>query len=204
MATVIILLVCSYFLGSIPFGLIVGKVVKGVDIREHGSGNIGATNVMRILGPKWGTFVFILDVLKGFIPTFAASKLNLPSDWFIVLAGAMAAVGHTFSPFIKFKGGKGVATSLGLIIGLNPVIAGITLVIFTLVLLVTKYVSLSSCIATAGVFFMMLFWKSMNTPPSFLIVVGVLTLAIIIKHIPNFKRIANGTESKIGQKVKID
>ena len=199
-----ILFLCSFLLGAVPFGLLIGKLVKGIDIRLYGSGNIGTTNVIRIFGPVWGSIVFVLDVLKGFVPTYIALKLNLSSDWFVVLAGALSVFGHTFSPFLKFKGGKGVATSLGLIIGLNPIISAITFGIFVLVLSASKYVSLSSCIATLSVFFMMLLWKSMNVPTSFQIVVGILALAIVLKHIPNFKRIANKTEPKIGQRVKIN
>ena len=199
-----ILFLCSFLLGAVPFGLIIGKLAKGIDIRQYGSGNIGTTNVIRIFGPVWGSIVFVLDVLKGFVPTYIALKLNLSSDWFVVLAGALAVFGHTFSPFLKFKGGKGVATSLGLIIGLSPIISAITFGIFIFVLFVSKYVSLSSCIATISVFFMMLLWKNMDIPVSFQIVVGILTLAIILKHIPNFKRIVSKTEPKIGQRIKID
>lgn len=198
-----VLLLAAYILGSIPFGLIVGKLAKGVDIREHGSGNIGATNVLRILGPRWASVVFILDILKGFVPTFIAGNLGLTSDWFVVLAGAIAAFGHTFSVFIRFKGGKGVATSLGVIIGLNPIIAGLGLLIFLIVTFIWRYVSLGSCIGTLSVFLMMLFWKSMDTPLSYKVVVGILIIAIIAKHIPNLKRIINGTEAKIGQKIDI-
>ena len=199
----VILFVCAYFLGAIPFGFIIGKLVRKIDIRNYGSGNIGATNVLRVLGPFWGSVSFLFDVLKGFIPTYVASRMGMGA-WIVILAGAIAVFGHTFSVFLRFKGGKGVASSLGVIFGFNYSIALLGLLVFVIVLAATRYVSVSSCLATLSVFIMTLFWQ---WPPSHLaykLVVGLLLLAIIVKHSSNFKRLANGTENKFGQKARIN
>jgi len=208
LGTLLGILLGVYLIGAIPFGLIFVKLIKGVDIREHGSGNIGATNVMRVIGPVWGSIVFILDVLKGFLPTFFIAKYltNNPKidSWIVVLVGIVAVLGHTFSVFLKFKGGKGVATSLGVIIGLNPLVAAIAYGVYLVVLAISRYVSLGSVVATASVFLMFLFWKHANAPLSYQLLAGILFVAIIYKHIPNLKRIANKTEPKIGQKINVD
>ena len=134
--TLAALILPAYFLGSIPFGLIIGKL-RGIDVRAHGSGNIGATNVWRVLGPKWGSLTFLLDAAKGFFAVSLAQQIAWRQaappaleDQYLAYAGVFAALacilGHSFPVWLKFKGGKGVATSLGVIIGLMPPIAGMT------------------------------------------------------------------------------
>ena len=118
-AMFVALLVFAYLLGSLPIGLIVGKAVRGIDVREHGSGNIGATNVWRTLGPVWGSLVFALDVGKGLAPVLLAQRNAAHIAWLPVAAGLAAILGHNFSVFLKFKGGKGVATTLGVAFGLS-------------------------------------------------------------------------------------
>lgn len=205
----IILFLASYLIGSIPFGLIVGKLVKGVDVREYGSGNIGATNVIRVCGLFWGYFTFAIDVLKGFIPTFFTALylkklgVNLElSGWITVACGVLSVLGHTFSCFLRFKGGKGVCTSLGVVIGLNWLVAVIGYGIFLIILAITRYVSLGSIIATLSVPLMFICFKYFNAPLSYKIIAVLLFIAIFVKHIPNIKRLLNGTESKFGQKKK--
>lgn len=197
------LLVC-YFLGAIPFGLIIGKLVRGIDIRDYGSGNIGATNALRILGPGPGACVFILDIAKGFAAVFLCDNV-LGMSHLAVVAGAMLSIlGHTFSVFLKFKGGKGVATSLGVIVGMDPVIALVAFIGWALIVATTRYISLASIVVALSVPLQMVFWKSRCVPVEYQILAGVAALAILIKHTSNIKRLMNGTESKFGQRVKID
>ena len=198
--TIIIILAC-YLFGSIPFGLLVG-LSRGVDIRKLGSGNIGATNVLRILGKKAGIMVFLLDTLKGLGAVLICRYFFKNHNYmdYLIVAGALASVaGHTLSPFLKFKGGKGVATSLGVMFGLNWVIALIAFAIWGIVVAITKYVSLGSIIGSSSVPIMMIFWKNPKIPPAFMFIGVLAALAILLKHIPNIKRLLNGTEPKIGK-----
>ena len=140
-------LLLSYLLGAIPFGVIVGKM-RGVDIRAVGSGNSGATNVWRTLGPVAGTTVFTLDVLKGLAAPYLARILIAPdAHWLIALCGALAVLGHTFSIFLKFRGGKGIATGLGMAVGLMPIPALIAFAIWGGVLLLSRMISAASITA---------------------------------------------------------
>ncbi len=192
-----ILLILSYFLGSIPFGVIVGKVVRGVDIREFGSGNIGATNVYRTLGPGPGITVFAADVLKGLIPVLVARHLAPETAWLAVAAGVAAIVGHTLSPFLKFKGGKGVATSLGVGIGLAPVLAAAAFGIWVVLFAVTRYVSVASMIGCASMPVMM--WIAGN--PMEYRLFGIFVAAyVIIKHRSNIARLMQGKEHRFVRK----
>ena len=199
--TIIIILAC-YLFGSIPFGLLIG-LSRGVDIRKLGSGNIGATNVLRILGKGPGILVFVMDTFKGLAAVLISKAFHL-SDYLIVAGAFASVIGHTFSPFLGFKGGKGVATSLGVIFGLNWIIALIAFVLWGIIVAITRYVSLSSIIASSSVPLMMMFWKEMHVPIPFQAVAIIAVLGIILKHIPNIKRLLNGTEPKIGTKVKLN
>jgi len=192
MLTIIIIITTAYLLGSIPFGLLIAKL-KGIDIRQHGSGNIGATNVYRTMGSAYGIVVFALDMLKGTLPVILASQYT-PNAWLIIAAGGAAAVGHMLPIFLKFKGGKGAATGLGVLLGIAPDVFLLAAVVAFLVIYITKYVSVGSiCTAilvTASLYFL-------NRPPAYIIVAGLITLLLIIRHIPNIKRLLNGTENKI-------
>lgn len=210
---IIALILIAYLLGSVPFGLIIAKA-HGKDLRSIGSGNIGATNVSRALGKKWAYVCFVLDVLKGFIPTFTAiffldSDLA-PIDFALWLCVGCAAVfGHIFPIYLNFKGGKGVATSLGIGLGLWPyyTIAGIcAFIVWAISVLISRYVSLSSIIA-GFVFLIALIasiaiipeWKIANLWP-LLIVAIIMPIMITIRHRENIKRLIAGTENKIGSK----
>lgn len=204
-----LILVLAYFLGAIPIGLIVGKATRGIDIRQYGSGNIGATNVIRTLGIKIGAIVFIGDALKGLIPVLLAQAFLIGhhQPYFVVAAGLMAIIGHSASLFIGFKGGKAVSTSLGVIIGLNPLIAAIIFVLWLSIVAATRYVSIASIIASASVSVLMyfsgrLFGKA--TPVQYTVFALAAALLILLKHISNIKRLLNGTEPKFGQKVKLE
>ncbi len=200
--TAAFLLLFAYLFGSVPFGLLLGKRVRNIDIRDFGSGNIGATNVLRTLGPGLGFLSFILDVLKGFLPVFAAGRLGL-DPVFIALAGVLAVVGHTFSVFLKFKGGKGVSSSLGAILGFNYIIGLLGLLLFIIIVAVSRYVSLGSCIAAFSVFVMTLFWQAPPAAAAYKIMTGIVFAVILFKHIPNIKRLISGTENRFGQRTCI-
>jgi len=192
MVNLIIILVGAYFLGSIPFGLLIAKL-KGIDIRQHGSGNIGATNVYRTLGPTLGVLVFCLDLGKGTLITYVAAQITT-NHWLIILTGALAIIGHTFPIFLKFKGGKGAATALGVLLAIAPDIClGAALAAF-IIIYITRYVSvgsISTAILTSLAFYLL------HRPLPYTITITIITILIIVKHLPNIKRLLNKTENKI-------
>jgi len=196
MVQIILVLILAYLLGSIPSGLIIGKVFYKTDIREHGSGNLGGTNTFRTLGVKAGLTVTLADILKG---TLAASLPVLFSiDINPLLAGIFAVVGHTYPIFAGFRGGKAVATSGGVLLFSAPLLFLTVLVAFFISLYITKYVSLSSMIAgiTAILFALISgFVREWDIP--LLIVVFLLASFVIYRHRANITRIINKTEPKI-------
>lgn len=206
----VIIIVGAYLLGSIPWGYIIGKV-NGVDIRTVGSKNIGATNVTRCVGKKAGKLCFALDFLKGAIPVIAAQMI-LPDGWryleYVVVAALFATVaGHMFPLFLSFKGGKGVSTAAGAIMGLAPEALLVALVVWVIVFLVSRYVSLASIAAAAvlPVVAWVFSWTgNVGTPLSRQpLVLGFLTLVsllAIIRHRSNIQRLLNGTENRFGKK----
>ena len=184
--------VLPFFISSIPFGYVIGKL-KGIDIRQHGSGNIGATNVSRVLGKKYGALVLVLDALKGALPVLAVKLYGLPFEY-QVLAGLFAVLGHCFSPFLRFKGGKGVATGLGAFIVISPKITLLAFFIFLAVFLLTRYVSLSSI--TAALSYPILF-RFLEKPSELsFILVSLTSLVIVAKHHSNIERLLKGEEKK--------
>jgi len=200
MLTRIILLLGGYLLGSIPFGLIVGMLWKGVDIRKYGSGNIGTTNTLRALGRGPAAVVMVLDVSKGYFPVMAATRLFPGHSWIVLLAAMSAIIGHTLSVFLKLKGGKGVATSLGVIIGFDPIVAAIVFVVWVTFVALTKYVSLASIIACSSVpIIMLLFHK----PIAYVLFGLVAATYVILKHRSNIKRLLAGNEARWGEKVEV-
>lgn len=195
----------AYLLGAVPFGLLMGKL-KGIDIREHGSGNIGATNVLRVLGKPLGITTFVLDALKGFIPSFffpaAAEHLGpgaMDEQVLAVLCGAFAILGHNFPVFLKFKGGKGIATSAGVLIGIAPLAALAGVITWAVVFFISRYVSLASIIAAIGVITAgwILYGEGNLVLP---IVLTILGLLAILRHKSNITRLMNGTESRFARK----
>lgn len=194
-APAVLALVASYLLGAIPFGLIAGRL-RGVDIRSSGSGNIGATNVWRTLGPVAGAAVFALDVLKGFAaPTLAFLLLGPGAHAIAAACAALAILGHTFSFWLRFRGGKGIATGFGAMLGIVPHVAIGCLLGWGIALGLSRMISVASitaCVlAPIG-----LYWTHAETP--YVWVVTALVLVAIYKHLPNVRRILNGTEPKIG------
>jgi len=230
--------VVAFFIGSIPFGLLIARA-RGIDIRQHGSGNIGATNVLRIVGRKYGITCLILDLLKGFIPVVIAINLiriagrppGIPLEFLApyalelpaarqftaqlvhVLTGLAAVLGHNYSPWVGFRGGKGIATSAGILLALMPAAVVILLLVFGIVFLFTRYVSLASVVAAvvlpAITHFEARFHKgadgrslweaeTWNKPLFFLTV--VLAFLAVWKHRGNLRRIRTGTESRFQKK----
>jgi glycerol-3-phosphate acyltransferase PlsY len=222
----------AFLLGSIPFGLLIAKT-QGIDIRAHGSGNIGATNVMRVMGKKFGIPCLLLDILKGFLPVAIAVNLlqitgrpvqvplGLPDAWVMKLADdsalqvqvvhiltALAAVlGHNYSPWVGFKGGKGIATSAGVLIGLMPFAVLILLAVWLLLFLTTRYVSVAS-VGAAGALPLLTLWGSWHhgriqdgtwNKPLFVFSIIIAVLAAW-KHRTNFRRLRDGTENRFERK----
>lgn len=202
----------SYFLGAIPFGFLFAKR-KGINIYEHGSGNIGATNVFRVMGKGWGILTSILDILKGFIPAMIIplmfSKFGM-KDYYVPmqLSCAFAAIiGHCWPVYLKFKGGKGVATSAGAMIGLAPLPAVIALVVWLIVMFIFRFVSLASItaaivlpVATWITFFMGFMEKGTKYDIYIPIVLTLLSLVIVLRHKKNIQRLLSGTENRFSKK----
>lgn len=189
--TLAILLVLAYLIGSIPFGLIIGKAGYNIDIREHGSGNLGGTNTFRVLGMKAGLIVTISDILKGTLAVMLATYF-LP-DHYRLIVGVAAVIGHMFPVFAQFKGGKAVATSGGIVLGISPLVFIIMLATFFLVLYLSKYVSLSSMVTGVVTVLVTILLGEI----SLTVLISILTLFVIYRHRTNIKRIMNKTEPKI-------
>ncbi len=185
--------IIAYLLGSIPNGLLFGKLIWHIDLREYGSHNIGATNAWRTLGKGPGTFIFLLDFAKGAV-SVALAGLLAGTPLSMVLAGFLAIVGHSCSLFMKFHGGKGVATGLGVIAMLMPQVTVIVFVVWLIIVGITRYVSLGSCVAAALVPILAYFFAA---PTEYLVFGLIAALLIIIRHHANIVRLLNGTENKI-------
>ncbi|MDO9577798.1 MAG: glycerol-3-phosphate 1-O-acyltransferase PlsY [Candidatus Cloacimonadales bacterium] len=195
--------VTAYLLGSIPTSFIMGKLVRKIDIRQHGSGNVGATNALRVLGTKIGIITLIIDIGKGILAVVIGKILvSDPSNLLLIGFGLFAILGHIFTIFLKFKGGKGVATSAGVFIALIPIPVAITLVVFVITVWLSKYVSLGSIIAAFTLFLVELYinFKNHFSDLEILIFVFVIALFIIIRHKSNIKRILAGNENRISFK----
>lgn len=196
--TLLWLALAGYLLGSIPFGFLVGKA-KGIDIRQHGSGNIGATNVLRTLGKPLGITVFILDAGKGALAVALAKIFAPVSPIAAVLAAIACILGHSFTCWLKFKGGKGVATSAGVLLGMIPIPALITLGVWILVFYTTRYVSLGSILGAAAA--PISAW-ALGVRGPILYFVVVAAVLVIARHKSNIQRLLAGTENRFERKKK--
>lgn len=188
---VIIQMIIAYLLGSIPSGVWIGQAFFNKDIRKYGSGNTGATNTFRILGPKAGTIALIADVLKGFVATFI--PIYLRTDIHPVFIGIFAIIGHIYPIYIKFKGGKAVATTAGVFLAIQPVYVLIFIGVFLMILLTTSTVS----IASMGTMVLAAIFSFLIKDPIMAIAIWILALLIIYLHRENVARIKNGVESRV-------
>jgi glycerol-3-phosphate acyltransferase PlsY len=215
MLSTLTVLLISYVLGSIPSAIWVGKIYKGVDVREHGSGNAGTTNTFRVLGVPAGVTVFAMDFMKGFIPSFWLSAIAFdlfagplaPPNWDVeaflkIACGLFAVIGHMFPLFARFKGGKGAATACGMLFGVEPISIAISFVMFGLIILITKYVSLASITATLLYpinLLVMRYGLDIEIDGSIIVFAIIVASGIIYKHKSNIQRLINGTENRVGK-----
>jgi len=197
-----ILIICAYLIGSFPTALIISKKFFGVDIREYGSGNMGATNTFRTLGSSYGTMVMLIDILKGmvatglynFLPYYLDNEIQRTN--FMIGLGLAAVIGHVFPIFANFKGGKGVATLFGMILAIQPIVALSCVAVFMLVLFLTRYVSLSSILAAAMLpVFVLWIWNESEI--LYRIFVFLVAILVIITHQKNILRLLRGVESRL-------
>lgn len=186
-----IILIAAYLLGSIPTGLLLGKLY-GVDVRTTGSGNIGATNLYRTVGRKVGILTLIGDCLKGAIPVLVVTYAAMPVDY-AAYVGLAAFCGHVFSAFLKFKGGKGVATALGVFLALSPLAVAAAVVVFAILMVIFRYVSLGSIAAAAA---MPVAIMATGGTPTMRGVTIIISLIVIVRHGENIKRLLAGSENK--------
>lgn len=208
MLQLLVIAVFSYLLGSIPFGIIITKLWKGIDIREHGSKNPGATNVYRVVGPVPALIVLILDIGKGLVATLWLGRISIGQPFLnpvslMILAGIAVILGHVFPVFVGFKGGKGVATGLGVLLSLAPLETALALLLFLIIVALTRYVSLGSLSSASFILLALIFKKYYFHKPvslELLVTVLVLTIFIFYTHRSNIKRLLNGTENKFGEK----
>ena len=203
-------IIASYLLGAIPTAYLFVRFLKGEDIRKLGSGNVGATNAYRVLGSAWAVFILLLDTLKGLLPvTFLASQFvnywDFSSLSLRIIFGVVAISGHNWTLFLRFKGGKGVATSIGVIIGLSTVIIDLRLILFLimiiwlLVFIIFRIVSLASILSAVSFPIFMVIFKQ---PVELLILAFILSFFIILRHKKNLLRLWKGQESRLSFKTK--
>lgn len=187
------LVVLSYLIGAVPTGLVLVRVLTGEDIRQHGSGNIGTVNVLRVAGPATAAAVLIVDILKGLIPVLLAAR-TVGSPGAAVACGLAAIVGHNWSVFLGFHGGKGIATSFGVLIGLSWPVAAVAAVVWIVVVAITRYASLGSLLAVASVPISL--WR-LHQSPEYVVFGIVASLFAIYRHRGNIQRLVAGTELRI-------
>jgi glycerol-3-phosphate acyltransferase PlsY len=194
-ATSVLVVLGAYLLGAIPFGYLIYRARSGRDIRAEGSGNIGATNVMRRAGPVAGIATLLLDAAKGYVAVWLAARLSGGAPWVIAAAAVAALLGHTFPVYLRFRGGKGVATALGVFAALAPRSILLAVVVFAITLAAFRYVSLSSIVASAAFPVLALLLDSPQRP----VVLGAFACSalIIVKHSSNIRRLLAGTEDRL-------
>lgn len=192
--TIALWVVASYLLGATPTAYLAGRLARGIDLREHGSKNLGATNVYRVLGWRWAIPVALIDIAKGAIPVALFGRWAAGGPWLAVGLGIAAVLGHVFSPFMRFKGGKGVATALGVFLALAPVAVLIAVPVWGGSLWLTGYVSLASLVAAAS----FPVWVKLTAPGAVSAFWASIALAVLIvySHRANVQRLLAGTENR--------
>jgi len=191
--TGLLLALAAYLLGSVPTGLWLVRRVRGVDVRQRGSGNIGAANVYRVAGPWLGGVVLVVDAAKGALPVLASSALGLSAPW-AVAAGLCSVAGHNWSVFLGFRGGKGIATTFGVLLALSPKAAAVAVVLWGVAVAVTRYASVGSVLAVLSVPVSMLLWREPASHVAFGVAVAVLG---VWRHRSNLRRLLEGTELRV-------
>lgn len=192
-------LVASYLVGAIPTSYLAGRLFRGIDLREHGSRNLGATNLYRVLGGRYAIPVGLFDAAKGLVPVLVFAPAAEASELFALLCGLTAVLGHVFSVFVRFRGGKGVATAAGAMLGLAPAALGVAFVVWAALVFLTGYVSLGS-IAAAAVFPLAVLLLEPPADPRVLWLEVLAVAAIIWFHRGNIRRLLNGTENRFGRR----
>ncbi len=192
-------LVASYLLGAVPTSYLAGRLFRGIDLREHGSWNLGATNLYRVLGWRFAIPVALLDASKGLIPVVAFAPRVSSSELFALVCGLVAVLGHAFSVFVGFKGGKGVATAAGVMLGLTPAALGIAAAAWVALVFLTGYVSVAS-IAAAALFPLAVYLIDRPARPAMLWLDAAVAAGIIWLHRGNIRRLLDGTENRFGRR----
>jgi glycerol-3-phosphate acyltransferase PlsY len=188
----------GYLIGAIPTSYLAGRLARGIDLRQHGSRNLGATNVYRILGWRWAVPVGLLDILKGVVPVSVLAPWAGGPAWLPVACGVAAVLGHVFSPYVRFKGGKGVATAAGMFLALAPLAVLCALPVWAVVVWLSGYVSLGS-VVTAALFPVWVRLTRPDAPYSFY-AAAALAVLIVVSHRANLRRLAAGTENRFGKR----
>jgi glycerol-3-phosphate acyltransferase PlsY len=192
-------LIASYLLGAVPTSDVVSRTIAGIDLRQHGSGNLGATNLYRVLGWRYAVPVALFDIAKGVIPVLVFAPQVSASELFAISCGVAAILGHVFSIFVGFKGGKGVATAAGVMLALTPVALGVAALVWILVVRLSGYVSLGS-IAAAAVLPVAVYLLDQPKTPELLWIDIAVALAVIVLHRRNISRLLQGTENRFGRR----
>ena len=191
-------LLASYLLGAVPTSYLAGRLIKGIDLRQHGSRNLGATNLYRVLGWRYALPVGLFDAAKGLVPVLVFAPRVSSSELFALICGLVAVVGHVFSVFVGFKGGKGVATAAGVMLGLTPVALGVAVVVWAALVYLTGYVSVGS-IAAAAIFPLAVYLLEPPDQPAMLWLDVAVAAAIVWLHRGNIQRLFKGTENRFGR-----
>lgn len=210
---IVLAIILSYFIGAIPSSIWVGKLIRGVDIRNHGSGNAGTTNTFRILGWRIGVIVGIFDLIKGYTATFFVSRIifefgsTIPPffNWdplmiAMIITGLIAVLGHIFPVYANFKGGKGVLTAAGVLLAIEPISVLLVVVVFVSVLFPSRYVSLASITAVFSypiILLILKYWGNLTIDGSVIVFAIILAISIILKHKTNIRRLLDGSENSI-------
>jgi acyl phosphate:glycerol-3-phosphate acyltransferase len=191
-------LIASYLLGAVPTSYLAARLFRGIDLREHGSRNLGATNLYRVLGWRYAVPVGLLDAAKGLVPVLVFAPRVSTSELFALICGLVAVVGHVFSVFVGFKGGKGVATAAGVMLGLTPAALGVAVLVWAALVYLTGYVSVGS-IAAAAIFPLAVYLLEPPDQPAMLWLDIAVAAAIIWLHRGNIQRLFKGTENRFGR-----
>jgi acyl phosphate:glycerol-3-phosphate acyltransferase len=191
-------LIASYLLGAVPTSYLAARLFRGIDLREHGSRNLGATNLYRVLGWRYAVPVGLLDAAKGLVPVLVFAPRVSSSELFALICGLVAVVGHVFSVFVGFKGGKGVATAAGVMLGLTPAALGVAVLVWAALVYLTGYVSVGS-IAAAAIFPLAVYLLEPPDQPAILWLDIAVAAAIVWLHRGNIQRLSKGTENRFGR-----